>query len=263
MNAEEYLIVFGDRTEYHSNDAIMTYIEGFQSAEAQKRYTTIIKVLSQGYLDNMIDSLPETDFSCLSKDNMNLLERLVDGITSNNGRAIAGLTFLQLTVKSIVPEQNIRLHKSSTTRGKFSWTDGVSMRRIDKNFVTPFLREHNLIKLNADGIFMTRTLAENYPYTKLYKAKIQGPFKECLDIMDALEDGAMSPEPALKYFTALLKNKSDEFRKLARSAIEIEKKFEGVDFETITKLLEKFYNDTHYSARAYEIVMHGFMQAME
>lgn len=260
---DDYLIVFGDRSEYHSNDVIMTYIEGFQSAEAQKRHTKIIKSLSQGYLDQMIKSLSETDFSSLSNDNKELLEKLVDGITSNNGRAIVGLTFLQLTVKSIVPEQNIRLHKSSTSKGKFSWTDGISMRTIDKNFVTPFLREHNLIKLNADGIFMTRTLAENYPYTKLYKAKIQGPFRECLDIMDALENRSMPAEIALKYFTVLLKNKSEEFKEIAKTAIKYKEKFDGTAFEIVQSVLEDFFNSTHYSARAYEIVMHGFMQAME
>ena len=256
------LIVFGDRSEYHSNDVITTYIEGFQSAEAQKRHTKIIKSLSQGYLDQMINSLSEVDFSSLSKENKELLEKLVDGITSNNGRAIVGLTFLQLTVKSISPEQNIRLHKSSTSKGKFSWTDGISMRTIDKSFVTPFLREHNLIKLNADGIFMTRTLAENYPYTKLYKAKIQGPFRECLDIMDALENESMPAEIALKYFTVLLKNKSDEFKEIAKTAIKYEEKFGGTAFEVVQSVLEDFFNSTHYSARAYEIVMHGFMQAM-
>ena len=159
---DDYLIVFGDRSEYHSNDVITTYIEGFQSAEAQKRHTKIIKSLSQGYLDQMINSLSEADFSSLSKENKELLEKLVDGITSNNGRAIVGLTFLQLTVKSIAPEQNIRLHKSSTSKGKFSWTDGISMRTIDKSFVTPFLREHNLINSNFAHRFNLCTLKIQY-----------------------------------------------------------------------------------------------------
>lgn len=109
---------------------------------------------------------------------------------------------------------------------------------------------------------MTRTLAENYPYTKLYKAKIQGPFRECLDIMDALENESMPAEIALKYFTVLLKNKSDEFKEIAKTAIKYEEEFDGTTFEVVQSVLEDFFNSTHYSARAYEIVMHGFMQAM-
>ena len=38
---------------------------------------------------------------------------------------------------------------------------------------------------------MTRSLAENYPYSKLYKAEMKGPFDEWISIVDALEDKSM------------------------------------------------------------------------
>lgn len=70
---------------------------------------------------------------------------MVDGITSEVGRALVGLAFLQLTIKSIAPDQNIRLHKGTTRRGSFSWVEGISMRTIDSKYITPFLRERLLV----------------------------------------------------------------------------------------------------------------------
>lgn len=260
---ENYIVIYEDRSEFHRNDAIMKYAEGIQSIQAKKRSETIIEELSKGYLEKLYSSLDNVKFDDLSDDNKQLLEKLTNGITNNNGRAIAGLTFLLLTIKSITPEQNIRLHKGNKTRGQFSWTDGVSMRTIDKAYTTKFLRDHNLIKLNADGIFMTRSLAENYPYTSLYKAKIQGPFKEFLELVDLIEDDDIQPYLGLQFFTWRLKKKYEEFLALANEAVETEKRFAKADFETISDLLTTFFDKTHAAARAYEVVMHGFMQAMQ
>ena len=85
--------------------------------------------------------LPDVDFTELSEENKTLLKRLVNGITSEVGRALVGVAFLQLTIKSIAPDQSIRLHKGTTRRGSFSWVDGISMRTIDSTYSTPFLRE--------------------------------------------------------------------------------------------------------------------------
>jgi len=52
------------------------------------------------------------------------------------------------------------LHKGSVNSNSFSWVDGISMRVLDKNFVTPVLRKYNLLKLNADG-FMPKTKPED------------------------------------------------------------------------------------------------------
>lgn len=260
---ETYLVIYKDRSEFHRNEVVIKYAEGIQSAKAEERYKLIIQKLEDGYLDEMYKTLEKADFSELNEKCKKLLQKLADGINSKYGRAIAGLTFLQLTVKSIAPEQNIRLHKGNKSRGQFSWQEGISMRIIDKNFTNKFLREYDLIKLNADGIFMTRSLAENYPYTELYKAKIQGPFKQCLEIVDALEDGDLSPEIGLKYFTYLLKKKNEDFKKLVEEATQATLEFKDATYEKIFDLLVRFFDNSASSARAYEIVMHGFMQAME
>lgn len=257
-----HLDVYLDRYELHRNDVMTTYYEGFQNAATQQRYEKINNELSNGYLYKIMEKLPDVDFAELSEENKVLLRRLVNGITSEVGRALVGVAFLQLTIKSITPDQSIRLHKGTTRRGSFSWVDGISMRTIDSTYSTPFLREQGLLNVNKFGVFMTRSLAENYPYSKLYKAEMRGPFAEWIDIVDAIEDESMPALLGLYYLMALLKNKSDAFNKMADEAVELASKYEDKSFGGISALMKSFFNDTEYSARAFEIVIHGFMQAM-
>ncbi len=257
-----HLDVYLDRYELHRNDVVTTYYEGFQNAATQQRYEKINTELANGYLYKIMEKLPDVDFAELSEENKVLLRRLVNGITSEVGRALVGVAFLQLIIKSITPDQSIRLHKGTTRRGSFSWVDGISMRTIDSTYSTPFLREQGLLNVNKFGVFMTRSLAENYPYSKLYKAEMRGPFAEWIDIVDAIEDESMPALLGLYYLMALLKNKSDVFNKMADEAVELASKYEDKSFGGISALMKSFFNDTEYSARVFEIVIHGFMQAM-
>ncbi len=257
-----HLDVYLDRYELHQNDVVTTYYEGFQNVATQQRYEKINTVLSNGYLYDVMKKLPDVDFTELSEENKTLLKRLVNGITSEVGRALVGVAFLQLTIKSITPDQSIRLHKGTTRRGSFSWVDGISMRTIDSTYSTPFLREQGLLNVNKFGVFMTRSLAENYPYSKLYKAEMRGPFTEWIDIVDAIEDESMPAELGLYYLMAQLKNKSDAFNCMADEAVALAEKYGDKSFEGISKFMKDFFNETDYSARAFEIVIHGFMQAM-
>lgn len=261
-NDNSHLDVYLDRYELHQNDTVTTYYEGFQNAATQQRYEKINVELADGYLYKIMEKLPDVDFEELSEENKALLKRLVNGITSEVGRALVGVAFLQLTIKSITPDQSIRLHKGTTRRGSFSWVDGISMRTIDSTYSTPFLREQGLLNVNKFGVFMTRSLAENYPYSKLYKAEMRGPFSEWIDIVDAIEDERMPALLGLYYLMALLKNKSDAFNSMADEAVKLAKDYKDKSFGKISSLMKSFFNDTAYSARAFEIVIHGFMQAM-
>lgn len=257
-----HLDVYLDRYELHQDDVVTTYYEGFQNIATQKRYEKINTALANGYLYDIAKELPDVDFSDLSNENKTLLKRLVDGITSEVGRALVGVAFLQLTIKSITPDQSIRLHKGATRKGSFSWVDGISMRTIDSNYNTPFLREQGLLNVNKFGVFMTRSLAENYPYSKLYKAEMRGPFKEWIDIVDAIENKTMPAKLGLYYMMALLKNKSDNFNAMADEAVKLANEYKDKSFNGIKALMKNFVNETDYSARAFEIIIHGFMQAM-
>ena len=99
-----HLDVYLDRYELHQNDVVTTYYEGFQNAATQQRYEKINTALSNGYLYDVMKKLPDVDFTELSEENKTLLKRLVNGITSEVGRALVGVAFLQLTIKSIAPD---------------------------------------------------------------------------------------------------------------------------------------------------------------
>ena len=262
-NSEIHLDVYSNRSELHFEHHVMVYLEGFQNAETQRRYELINSTLSNGFLDRKIEHLEDEDFESLSDRNKDLLRDLVGGITSEVGRALVGVAFLQLVIKAIDPEQSIRLHKGTTRRGSFSWVDGISMRTIDSSYITPFLRKYGLLNVNKFGVFMTRSLAENYPYSKLYKAEMRGPFNEWINIIDALEDSSMPADSGLCYLLALLKNRSDSFQDKANQAVMLVAEHKGDTFEHIEEMLTRFFNETGYSARAFEVVMHGFMQALQ
>ena len=257
-----HLDIYLDRYELYQNNIVTTYYEGFQNAATQKRYEKINNVLAEGYLYKIMTELPDVDFQELSRENKTLLKRLVKGITSEVGRALVGVAFLQLTIKSIAPEQSIRLHKGTTRRGSFSWVDGISMRTIDSTYSTPFLREQGLLNVNKFGVFMTRSLAENYPYSKLYKAEMRGPFTEWIDLVDAIEEERMPAKLGLYYLMAQLKNKSDAFNRMAEEVVALAKEFKYKEFDCISGFMKSFFSETEYSARAFEIVIHGFMQAI-
>ena len=241
------------------------------SQSAKLKYQKIAEQLSNGYLEQQIirsrDNLAELDCSRLSQIHLDTLNKLVESVTSEVGRALIGLTVLQLCVKAIEPTQSVRLHKGSVGRRDFSWQDGISMRSLDKQYITPVLRKYDLLRLNADGFMMTRSLAENYPYTPVYKANIRGARQEWLRIVEWIETNDIVPESALNYLLSQLWNRANEFKVLAAQTIANLQQFlnshQPVDREYITTLIERHINESDYAARIMEIAMHSLMQAMQ
>ncbi len=262
MNNEElHLDVFLDHSDFYYNGEKTVFEEGRQTHAAQIRYAKVTRVLNAGYLNKMYKECGQIDTSGLSKDVKWLLQGLVDGITSEVGRALVGLAFLQITIKAIAPEQSIRLHKGSTRAGSFSWKEGISMRTLDSQFFGPFLREKGLLNINKYGFMMTRSLAENYPYSKLYKAEMRGAFDTWISIVDQLEGGEVDATAALAYMMSLLINKSNRFEQMANDTLKALSSHKPFTFNEVEQLLIYFYTNTQYSARAFEVVIHSFMQA--
>lgn len=255
-----HLDVYQDHSIFHYNGEKTVFQEGKQTEAAQHRYCLVTKCLESGYLEKMYDNCATISTDGLDKHLKLLLEELVDGVTSEVGRALVGLAFLQITIKSIVPEQSIRLHKGSSRNGNFSWKEGISMRSIDSSYNTPFLREKGLLNINKFGIMMTRSLAENYPYSRLYKAEMRGAFNTWIEIVDTLENDDVDYKGTLAYMLSLLINKSNRFEELADEAVQKVTHYKNTSIASVLSLLTNFYNTTRYSARAFEIVIHGFMQ---
>lgn len=269
--SELHLRVYTNKSELVLPDGtVQSFPEGGMNQAARTRYRKIAVGLSEGYLERQIivcrDYSSSLDFLQLTQAQKDILDKLVQSVTSEVGRALVGLTILQLCLKAIEPGQNIRLHKGSTGTRDFSWCEGISMRSLDKQYITPILRKYELLRLNADGFMMTRSLAENYPYSSVYKAQIRGARIEWLNLVERIEKNEVNPEVALRYLLSQLLNQADNFRRLASQAIKKLSSFletTVVDRGIALSLILRHINQSDYAARLMEIAMHSLMQAMQ
>lgn len=241
----------------------VVFEEGELSAEAAARSANIVAQLESGFLEKVLDEASKAK-TALDVEMRAAIDGLVGEVTSEVGRALVALLYLQLVIKTIEPKQSIRLHKGSGRRTGFGWKEGLSMRTIDANFVTPFLRKNKLLKLNKFGLFMTRSLAENYPYSRVYKAESRGGKEQWLDAIDLIESGSTKPREALIYMTSQLRSEAAEFSAQAGETIAtFEKKRRSIStIEQAAGLLVEHMRNSDYAARIMEIGMHALMQAL-
>ncbi len=258
-----HLDVYKDKSILYEGGIVSEFDEGLQSEEAKQRYDRIRSAFDDGFLPAVLETVRNEGIGDnLDAEDCELLNSIAEGITGNFGRGLVAVAVMQMSIKAICPEQCVRLHKSSNQRNSFSWREGVSMRKLDADYVTPFLRESGLLKLNADGAMMTRTLAENYPYSKIYKAQLQGPREEWLDLVTKLENNEIPAKDGLEYLLSLLLNKSDAFKNQCESALDSLRKANDITMLKTERAMRAFLDTTSYPARAFEIVIHAFMQAL-
>jgi hypothetical protein len=138
------------------------------------------------------------------------------------------------------------------------------MRNLDTNYITPVLRKFDLLKINKFGFMMTRTLAENYPYSKLYKAGIRGARQEWLEITDEVERGELDSLNALKQLLIFLNNKSEAFQELTDKTLKTLYSFvkKKPSFEDCFSVITNFIDKSTYSARVFEVSLHAFFQVL-
>ncbi len=262
--------------------------EGKQTKQAQERYEKIKKALNEGFLKQKIEDAksPEitaTFLSALSSSHKDALEKVVESLSAQEGRALVDILILQLTVKAIAPEQDVRLHKANkgsedagrqrrkenqtASRTRFSWAEGISMRNLDRVYIVPVLREYGLLRMNPDGAFMTRSFSENYPYSQFYKAEIIGAKRRWLEIIDALEDGTLNAEIALLYILDLLWKSSENFKALTTQTMKNLdvwfSKHAHVSIEDATTIIKQHIDESQAPARLLEIAIHTLLQALE
>jgi hypothetical protein len=270
--SELHLRVFNNKSELVRDDGkTEVFLEGKPSQNSKLRYQKIVRELSSGYLERQIiycrDRAGSLELSQLQSIHFDILNKLVNSVTSEVGRALVGLAILQLCVKAIEPQQSIRLHKSSASRSAFSWQEGIPMRSLDKQYITPVLRKYDLLKLNADGFMMTRSLAENYPYSPVYKANIKGARLEWLNLVEAIEAEEINPETALHYLLSQLLNKASAFQTLTKETLATLQVFldstEEINRENIAALIWRHIDESDYAARIMEIAIHALMQALQ
>ncbi|WP_282022107.1 hypothetical protein [Ruegeria faecimaris] len=260
------LTIYPEKSVLETDGSVSEFVEGVQTTRAKNRANKIQTAFADGFLEDLILKLaenPASDLS-LSEDAKRCLDELVDSVTSEVGRALVGLSVLQVAIKAIEPEQSVRLHKGGRSSAAFSWTEGLSMRVLDKNYITPTLRKHKLLSLNADGFMMTRSLAENYPYSKLYKAQLRGARAAWLDLVEGLENGAIDGLEGLTYLLSRLINKSSDLEELAEKAIsKAEQLSQTLTPTEIYALLQRYVYEDNYSARLFEIMLHAAFQVLD
>lgn len=268
---EPVLRVFGGRSEYEPKSGVVeVFLEGPSTADSRSRFKIIESWLANDGLQELIEAVKDCpDEATIEDASVKAdIDELVGSVTSERGRALVALTVMQLAIKTSCPAQSVRLHKGGRSHGaeRFSWSEGVSMRSLDRNYVTPFLRQHHLLRLNADGFMMTRSLAENYPYTLLYKAALRGGRQQWLSLTEAIEQDGCEPERMLKYLLSVLLNRSAAFASLAESVI---KEVDGwlgqtdLSLDAAISWVEGVVRASEYSARVFEISIHSFFQALE
>lgn len=262
------IVIYKDHSIlYDTQGSEELFSEGKQSHNASQRYKYINEALQDGFIDNIFKEISPNmiiDDDKLPENYRSILSNLIDSITSETGRALIGLTINQLVIKAIAPQQSIRLHKGSKSKRSFSWSEGISMRSIDSKYVTPFLRKNDLLHMNKYGVFMTRSLAENYPYSQLYKAELNGDKEDWVAIVDAIENNSIDALSALKYTLALLKNHSTNFIELADKAHSVALEYaNNHDFTAIKNAITSFVTNSNYKARIFEVAMHSFFQAFQ
>lgn len=260
------LTIYPDKSVLETDGSVSEFIEGVQTNCAKNRACKIQKAFEDGFLENLILQLTENPSSDLSLSDVarQCLDELIDSVTSEVGRALVGLSVLQAAIKAIEPEQSVRLHKGGRSSAAFSWTEGLSMRVLDKNYITPTLRRHKLLRLNADGFMMTRSLAENYPYSKLYKAQLRGARAAWLDLVEGLEDGSIDGLEALTYLLSRMINKSSDLEELAELALsKAEHLSQTLSPNEIRDLLQRYVYEDSYSARLFEVMLHAAFQVLD
>lgn len=263
-----HIRIYEDRSALYDENQkrLQVFGEGPPKADARNRALVIRQKLREGFVRALIQRCKDgtVTFEALTKEQRSLIERLEQAVTSEFGRAVIGLAILQMAIKAIDQNQNVRLHKAG--RVAFSWAEGIPMRVIDEQFITPVLREEGLLLVNRFGVMMTRTLAENYPYTKFYKAAVRGAKRDWLELVDLLEAGRISAEPALEYMISLMIRTSDQFQRIASEVVELAKtRSSSVKKpEDVLKLIVQHMTYPRVTAaRLLEIAMHSLMQVME
>jgi hypothetical protein len=279
------------------NNVVKTiWFEGSQSKEAQERYHKITETLDRGFLDEQLNAAKSATIGSVFETKLldtqkRALEEIVTSVTAQRGRALVEIILLQFAMKAICPQQDVRLHKgsrgnedkskkrqesastifeedgNSEQRSRFSWREGISMRRLDDTYVVPMLRRQGLLRMNEYGAFMTRTFAENYPYSLFYKAEISGAKRRWLECIDQLEQGLLDPEAALLYVLDLLWKSSEQFKNLVQATMS---KLEALlinnptpSLQEIHTLIENHINHSEARARLLEVAMHSLLQALE
>jgi len=116
-----YLVIRENESTLHRvNEPPVTYKEGKLSDSAKERYAKIRKTLEGGYLENVIQECKQPNLSiALSNEHIDLINEMVNSITSEVGRAVVGLYILAPTAAARIESDLFPRHPHF--QGKSTW----------------------------------------------------------------------------------------------------------------------------------------------
>ena len=140
--------------------------------------------------------------SSLNDDVQNMI--LVLAKNAESSKAAVTVIITLMVQKIFNPNQDIRYHQAQLE-------NGFSGRRIDTEFITPFLKEVKFPAMAESG-WMTHSLAEPYPYDLNYQGKIRPKEQRnaFLNIIDYVQTKNTEPKEVLKFLFKNLIRKRDE-----------------------------------------------------
>ena len=179
-----------------------------------------IEVLGEAYTN----AVAEKELSVIPQNVRNYVQSIVSKAEDNKG-VIAVLTTL-MTHKIIHPEQDIRKHQVQIE-------GGFGGRTIDKNYITPWLRDHSFPAMAESG-WLTRSLEQPVPYDLNYTGKIMNVKNEFLQIVAYIEENIDAVKDLLQYFIGELIKKRDS------ATIDLSKPH-TLPIQKIIQILEKHF----------------------
>ena len=268
LEREKMILIVGEQSDTYCEieDDGDILVETFSKGKDPKQKKRSVEIVSRlkpedGVLDEILrTAIKMHDAGKSPIENPELTPRgavciraLVDAYVGEKGRAMFVHSVLLSAIKLVSPTQDVRLHKTR-------WKGGIDMRSIDRKCVTAWFNSRDMgIRLNPDGLFMTRTFAENYPYVLVFQADIKGPKTEWLEFIDGLQRGRIQPLAALQalLYGAYLRNIAfenicDNVRKIVT---QIRDSASPIDI--ITEHISMMKNG---GSRLLEIAIHSLMQ---
>lgn len=138
---------------------------------------------------------------------------MLDTIVNQSERfkGVCTVLITSLTHKIVDPQQDVRRHQSSMP-------GGYSGRGVDTKYITPFLKDKQLIHMEESG-WLTRSLEHNSPYDFNYNGKIRDQKVKLafLTLLDNIEKKKSQPRYYLEYlFRQLILLKDSRITQISR-----------------------------------------------
>ena len=268
LSEQGFFLVIGNDKDilFTEKDDRQIMVETFTrgKADAKSKTDEILRILNieNGFLDTILSNAIQQSKNGihpfedpkLTENGAILTRALIDGFRGEKGRGLYIHSVLISAIKTVCPEQDIRLHKTD-------WIDGIGMRVIDKKCISAWFNSRNLgVKMNQDGVFMTRSLAVDIPYVPSFPPKIKGPKEEWLELISAIQFGEIDPESALKALLLGAYLRNVDFDKLVVSVSELFSELDKEPRRVYDIIYAHISGRENGGSRLLEIALHSFTQ---